>query len=363
MIYIAGFVAVILFIQLMVALANLLWGRLPSKCRHDKTPMISVLIPARNEVENIGNLLDDLRNQAYTNMEILVFDDESTDGTAAKVRTKTELDNRIRLISSDGLKSGWIGKNYGCHTLAQQATGGYYLFLDADVRIKGDGISNAVRYANRNNLGLLSVFPKQIMYSSGEWASVPVMNYILLTLLPLTLVKNSHFAALSAANGQFMLFNAPVYKTFSPHSVYRNNRVEDIAISRYLKRNMIRIASTVGDGTIRCRMYNSFAESVTGFSRNIAAYFGNSLLLAFIFWVIINLGWMLFLQKSLIQFLPMVLFILIATKIIVSIAGSQNLAKNLLYHLPQQFAFALFIFKAINSHANKSFVWKGRSIS
>ena len=363
MIYIAGFIAGILLIQLLVAIANLIWGRLPVKCRYERAPMISVLIPARNEVANIGNLLDDLRRQSYTNMEILVFDDESTDGTADTAQQKMVLDSRIRIITSNGLEPGWVGKNFGCHTLAQQARGEYYLFLDADVRIKDNGIWRAICYAMKNNLGLLSVFPKQIMYSPGEWASVPVMNYILLTLLPLILVKKSAFSSLSAANGQFMLFNAHVYNTFSLHSTFRNNRVEDIAISRYLKRNMIRIGCKVADDTICCRMYHSFAESTTGFSRNIAAYFGNSLLTAFAFWVIINLGWTIFLQYPLIQYLPFLLLLLIITKITVSIAARQSIAKNLLYHIPQQFAYAIFMYKALISHTTKSFIWKGRSIS
>ena len=75
-------------------------------------------------------------------MEIFVFDDQSTDNTAKIVKECAQSDTRVKLLQSGGLPKGWLGKNYACYQLAQQAKGSYYLFIDADVRLKGNIISD-----------------------------------------------------------------------------------------------------------------------------------------------------------------------------------------------------------------------------
>lgn len=111
--------------------------------------LVSVLIPARNEADRMGPLLDDLMAQDCGILEILVYDDGSTDGTDRLVRAKMSKDPRIRLMSGSTLPEGWSGKNYACHRLAQEARGRYFLFLDADVRLGPRLIPFAVDYLRR----------------------------------------------------------------------------------------------------------------------------------------------------------------------------------------------------------------------
>ena len=118
-----------------VALTNLMVERNLPESENSSEELVSVLIPARNEENNIGNILTDLINQDHRNIEVIVFNDQSEDRTAEIVREFARIDNRIRLIESDGLPEGWLGKNYACHKLSQSATGKYLLFLDADVRV------------------------------------------------------------------------------------------------------------------------------------------------------------------------------------------------------------------------------------
>ena len=120
-------------IQLLVSLVNLLFETNLPKTQDISTGLVSVLIPARNEANNIGNLLNDLVNQDYKNIEVIVFNDQSEDKTAEIVTEYTIRDSRISMISSAGLPDGWLGKNFACHSLAEQANGKYLLFLDADV--------------------------------------------------------------------------------------------------------------------------------------------------------------------------------------------------------------------------------------
>jgi hypothetical protein len=166
------------------------------------------------------------------------------------------------------------------------------LFLDADVHIGNRLIDNAIAFTNRHDTGLISIFPKQIIVSAGEKITVPNMNLILVSLLPLILVRKLRFPSLAAANGQFMFFRQDVYKKILPHQLMKNNMVEDIAIAREFKRKCIRIACLLGDVNISCRMYTGFSDAVSGFSKNVIDFFGGSFLTAFLFWLITSFGFL-----------------------------------------------------------------------
>lgn len=349
-------------LQSMVVLANLLFR---NRLEHGEPPddLVSVLIPARNEENNIGSLLEDLRKQSFHNLEILVFDDESTDSTAEIVEQAAAHDPRVSLLFSGGLQEGWLGKNRACHQLAEAARGRFFMFIDADVRIGNDFISKVLAGAKEQKTGLLSIFPRQVMGSPGEWSTVPLMNYILLTLLPLILVSKTKYSSLSAANGQFMLFDADVYRKYSPHRHFRDKKVEDIAIIRYLKQEKVPVACLAGEGEISCRMYGNFAEAVHGFSKNIVMFFGGSTALAILFWSITTLG-----------FIPVIAALspavaagyfaaVILIRVMVSAVSRQSIGRNLLYLVPQQLSMGLMIIQSIRNSVRKQYIWKGRNIS
>ena len=363
MIYLAYFVLIFLAIRLLVAFSNLIFSQRLPKANHNCADLVSVLIPARNEEKHISDILSDLFSQDYGNIEIIVFDDLSTDRTAAITSDMSLIDSRIRLVQSTGLPEGWLGKNYACHKLAEQAKGDYLLFLDADVRVGKDLILRTLLSVKKNNLGLLSIFPKQQMLSRGEWATVPVMNSILITLLPLILVKKSKFTSLSAANGQFMLFNSTVYKRNLPHEKLKLNKVEDIAIARLFKQQKVKIACLAGNESISCRMYTGFNEAVNGFSKNVISFFGGSFLVAILFWLVTTFGFLFVWFGLSFRYMLFYLLIVAITKVVISIVSKQNVLMNLIFHFPQQASMGLFMFKALISKFNKKYEWKGRNIS
>jgi len=362
MIYLAYIIFTFTLIQLIVAIINSVSIQQPKSGIGNFNGLVSVLIPARNEESNIANLLSDLHNQDYQNMEIIVFNDLSTDRTEEIVTKIAKNDTRIRLINSDGLPQGWLGKNYACHNLSQMAKGEYLLFLDGDVRVKGVIIINSITLAEKHKTGLLSIFPKQKMESLGEYLTVPVMNYILLTLLPLVLVFKSKFSSMAAANGQFMLFNRAKYFETLPHEKFRNNKVEDIEIARYFKQQSIPVVCTLGDETIECRMYNGFDEAVNGFSKNVVNFFGNSFPAAILFWIVTTFGFLVILSELSTDLFCIFLIIVLATRVVVSFISKQNIFLNLLLLVPQQFTLGILIYKAVIYKFNKQLKWKGRNI-
>lgn len=348
-------------IQMIVAFVNVVSQPRFHK-KSDADALVSVLIPARNEEQNISNLLTDLQHQTYKNLEMIVFDDQSTDRTAELVSDMAKYDTRIKLIASTELPEGWLGKNFACHSLTQQAGGKYLLFLDADVRAEQMLISRTIRYAKKHKTKLLSIFPTQKMISMGEKSVVPVMNYILLTLLPLALVMRSKFSSLAAANGQFMLFEAKTYKKLNPHEFLKAEKVEDIKIAQLFKKQHLKVACVSNSNDVSCRMYPNYKASIEGFSKNIVMFFGNSYLLAFAFWLVTTFGFIVVLAALPLKFFILLNVIAIVTRIFVSIASNQNSMQNLLFLIPQQLNIGIILFKSIINKKNKAYQWKGRVV-
>lgn len=357
MIYLVYIIFGFTLVQFFTALANVIFRQKLKYKNANSNPLVSVLIPARNEEKNIGKILSDLQKQDYKNIEIIAFNDQSEDKTEEILNRFAEKDKRIKLINSTGLPEGWLGKNHACHNLATQAGGNYLLFLDADVRAKYDLISRTLAFSQFHNLSLLSIFPKQIMKTAGEKLTVPLMHYILLTLLPLILVRKSPFTSHSAANGQFMLFEAETYKKYFPHQFFKDKKVEDIVISRFLKSKNKKTACLSGTDKVSCRMYSGYPEAVEGFSKNIVMFFGGSYLLAFLFWFLITFGWIpvLLFSKS---FFFVYLGFYSITILLSSAADRQSIVKNILFAVPQRIVMAIILIKSLN----KTQKWKGRSV-
>lgn len=355
----AYFVLVFWGLQSLVALLNLLVCPILKTRTKPTNDKLSILIPARNEAQNIGNLLNDLAQEPA--FEILVYDDHSEDNSKQIIEEQAINDKRLLLLTGGELPSGWLGKNHACHHLAKSAQGDYLLFLDADVRVSKGFINSILNHSNQHHLALTSVFPQQIMLSNGERAVVPIMNFILLSLLPLFLVRRSkRFAALSAANGQVMLFKTETYRKYMPHKLFKNSKVEDIAIARYLKQQQHKTDCLTGNSSICCRMYHSYNQSIDGFTKNMAAFFGNSLLLAACYWLLNTLGVFLivFYLTPSCFFLAVLLTVL--QTICVSVCSRQSLVHNFLYHYWRIFSFGFIIFRALKYRQSKQYQWKGR---
>jgi len=362
MIYIAYLIICFTIIQLVVSIVNIVYSERFDTLNCNFNGLVSILIPARNEELNIEHLLTDLQAQDYKNIEILVFDDQSTDNTVEIVKKIMLLDSRIKLIQSEGLPAGWLGKNYACHELSKHANGKYFLFLDADVRLNKTIIYYSIAKSEKNNLGLLSIFPEQQMITLGEKITVPNMNYILLSLLPLILVRKTKFNSIAAANGQYMLFQSEIYQSICPHKKMKDNKVEDIEIARYYKQLNFSIACMTGDETISCRMYKGYIDAMNGFSKNIISFFGDSFMLAYLFWFITTLGFVIVyfeVNKNTFMIYLIMLFII---RILISIISKQKILINILYIIPQQVTFGIILIKANLNKLKKNYQWKGRNV-
>jgi glycosyltransferase involved in cell wall biosynthesis len=352
-----------LFIRLGVVLLNVLSDprlRLQEQCEDAR---VSVLIPVRNEAHNLPELFRQLDKLGPEACEIIALDDQSSDGSTSLLETESKRNARFHYLKGTALPSGWLGKNWACQQLSQQATGDYLLFLDADIAyLHPQLLSSALAEMRRKQLSLLSLFPDQIMKSAGEWAVVPLMHYLLLSLLPLSWIYRIPLYAIAAANGQFMLFEAKSYHAHRWHEQVKNKIVEDIAIMRLLKQAELRGHCLTSGGMIRARMYSSYPEALSGFSKNILAGFGNSLsgMLAFLFFVLGYWPWAVGILP--LWMLGLALLAILGIRIGVSRLAGQSAWKNVLLH-PWQMANLLVIsFVSIFKKLKRNNQWKGRNV-
>jgi glycosyltransferase involved in cell wall biosynthesis len=299
----------------------------------------------------------------YQPQEIVIYDDNSTDNTSEIANLFTPHLPQLKIIK--GTKEpteGWLGKAHACHTMGVKAKGKYLLFLDADVRLFGEIEPTYLHYAHKRELSLLSLFPFQITETKEERNTVPVMNWILLSLLPLPLIRYSSFSSLAAANGQFMLFRKDHYLKTLPHSRFRGSHAEDIEISRYFKKQRLRTETLCSNKTVACRMYHSSGEAVEGFSKNVLHFFGNSATAAILFSLTTTLSPLYILIIN-----GFTLFALyIATALTIRIATSATSGKpwydSILNSLQLQINFVTMIVRAINNRKKQQLIWKGRNI-
>lgn len=324
--------------------------------------LISVLIPARNEELNILKCLRGIMSQDYKNIEVIVLDDESDDKTYFYASEAAVMDERIKVFKGDPLPANFTGKNWACHQLSRLAKGRYLLFIDADVELEKGSINSAVSAMKKDNLNLLSVFPSQKLDTPGEWFLVPLMNWLLLTFLPLRFVYSSASPSFAAANGQFMLFERTAYDRTGGHKTVGNVVTEDIEFVRLLKKHKYVVKTYLGGKLVHCRMYSNFIDSVRGFSKNFYPGFNlhpvNFLTLVISLIICYNAPLIMIFTSSV--FIPLVLIICLQ-RILISVISKQNPGINVLFHPIQMIMLLVLGINSLVLSKRQKRVWKGRT--
>jgi chlorobactene glucosyltransferase len=200
------------------------------------------------------------------------------------------------------------------------------------------------------------------LQSLAEWTTVPVMNWILQSLLPMTLVQKIRFASLSAANGQLMMFGADDYRKYQWHQQVKNENVEDIRIARLVKISGLKMAVLLGNHDVFCRMYSRFGEAVAGFSRNVHQYFGGNRALMIGFWFIACLGPFIVFFINQWWFFGLFVPLVVVNRIAIAWTARQNLIGSVLLHPLQMLGFTAIVFTNVFRRMKKETEWKGRKI-
>jgi chlorobactene glucosyltransferase len=263
-------VAVVLAFLLLNLLLNLrsLRRKGSSEELPEPAPLISVLIPARNEEVNIEACLESLRRQDYPHYEIIILDDDSTDRTAEIVSGIAAVDPRVRLLQGQPLPPGWAGKPFACHQLAQEARGSWLLFTDADTIHAPTVLGYVLCTALESNAALISGFPYQKTTSIWQKMALPILFYFMLLIwMPLWWLQRSERALPTVAIGQFMFFSASEYWSVGGHEAVKSRIVEDVWLGREMTRHHYRQLTLDLSQLVSCQMYREFGPMWDGIAR------------------------------------------------------------------------------------------------
>lgn len=256
-------------------------------------PRVSILVPARNEVDNIEGCLASLLAQDYPDFDVFALDDHSTDGTASVLARLADRDARLRIISGKALPEGWLGKHWACHQLAQAATGELILFTDADTLHRPDMLRAGVSALLAENADMVTAMPQQQAETWGERLVIPAAGMFVLCFLPLAFAQQFRLPSFAFAIGQFMLFRRGSFEAAGGYTAVRGDVVDDVALARRIVREGFRWRIMDATRHISCRMYRGFWEAVDGFAKNIFAYFNHHLLLFIVAWAWIEVAFIL----------------------------------------------------------------------
>lgn len=264
--------AILLIFSLTMALNIFMFPKLKRK-KIGTLPLVSVLIPARNEAQVIEMTIRNHLAQDYPNFELIILDDNSDDGTDAIIESFK--DSRLKMISGKALPKFWFGKVWACKQLSEAAQGEILIFTDADVQWQPDALSALVSEMQASDVEMLTVWPSQITKTWPERLTVPLMALVILGYLPLMMVHHSPFAIFAAANGQCMAWKRSAYFAIGGHDLVAQNVLDDVTLARAAKEAGYRIRMADGNGKIQTRMYQDWPSVRKGFAKNIIAGYGS----------------------------------------------------------------------------------------
>jgi chlorobactene glucosyltransferase len=238
-------------------------------------PLVTAILPAKDEEAYVAECLLSLRRQTYPNLEILVVDDRSTDRTGEIARDMAASDPRVRVLTIDTLPPGWTGKTHALEHASHFANGKWLLFVDADTLHAPESLAIVMEYARSHGAVLASLLPELRCDTFWERVVQPVAAITLMQSFPLHTV-NSDSSPRAFANGQYILIERTAYDAAGGHQGVRDRFVEDIAIAERVKALGLPIRVALARGIVSCRMYASFDQVLRGWSRILYDALGRS---------------------------------------------------------------------------------------
>jgi chlorobactene glucosyltransferase len=231
-------------------------------------PMVSVIVPARNEAENIVTVVRSILASSYEPFELIVVDDRSTDATTERVRSLAS-DSRLRLVLGNELPAGWFGKPWACVQGYGEARGELLLFTDADTKHEPELLSRAVGALLTQQAALVTVAPRQRCVTFWERIVMPQIWFLLALRYTPQSVNRARKGRDVIANGQFILTTRQAYVAAGTHAAVRGEVAEDLALAQTYLRHGLRLHFAFAERLMETRMYRGLGDLIEGWSKNI----------------------------------------------------------------------------------------------
>lgn len=320
----------------------------------------SILVPCRNEAENVTELVSSLGALDHPRYEVIFIDDHSTDGTGELLRQAITNRPYMKVISAALLSDGWMGKPWALSQGLSHATHDYIVTVDADVRLAPDALSAMDSVLQRTGSDFLSPYPSQSAVTMSERLVQPLLQWTWMTTVPLRLAMRSSRPSLAVANGQFLIVKKSALIAVGGFAAIQSSVLDDIDLARALIRRGFSGGVCDGSKIASTRMYSSFSEIRAGYGKSMSTGFGGifgSLALALVMAIS---GLLPFIYSFFGSTTATAALLLVVTSRVVSSISSRSLIIDSLLH---PISTIIFIYLLIYSNFfHSKIMWKGRSI-
>lgn len=240
-------------------------------------PLISVLVPARDEEANIEACIRSLLSLNYPNLEVIALDDRSSDDTYAILCRLRDQDYRLRVLVGADPPPGWYGKPNACWQMAQAAQGEFLLLTDADCTFAPDALLLALGAMQTHRADVISLVPDLRCQGFWERLLIPIQYFIIYAFLPTPLIRGSRHPWFAAANGAFLFLKRETYFAVDGHRAVKQQLAEDVKFAQHVKRRGRTLWYGDGSRTYAVRMYEGLPVLWAGFSKNLFPAFSKNL--------------------------------------------------------------------------------------
>jgi len=319
---------------------------------------VSVLIPMRNEEDNVTECINSIISQiGLENYEILTLNDHSEDETASLLAKFSNVKN----LDGKPLPVGWLGKSWACQQLADASIGEYLVFIDADVRLSKNAIASAI--SKMEKWDFISPYPKQIAKGFVQRLFQPLLQWSWLASVPLGISQKLGIKSMTVANGQFLIIKKSAYVKSGGHESIKSEVLDDIMLARQLLNSGFSGGVAEGSQVASCQMYKAAGELVNGYRKSLWKAFG-SILGTFVSIIILLLSSVApFIAALFGSKIGLISFgLIVASRVISSIRTGSIPNTALLHPLAIVFLISLIIYSWIGKLTN-TLTWRDRKLS
>jgi glycosyltransferase involved in cell wall biosynthesis len=252
-------------------------------------PSLTVIVPARNEAANIAATLRSLLAVEGVVLQIIAVDDRSTDQTGDIIETLAEIEaypagKALDILHVTELPAGWLGKTYAMAVAAQQASGDWLLFTDADVLFHRDALRRALEYATQSGADHMVLLPTILLRTWGERMMVAFLQVLSIWAIRPWRVSRPEARRDAIGVGAFNLIRRDVYDALGGWEALRFEVVEDLALGRRVKEKGYAQRVALGVDMVNVRWARGAFGVVDNLTKNLFAlfHFRPELLLGFI---------------------------------------------------------------------------------
>lgn len=329
-----------------------------------ETPLVSVIVPARDEERAIERTVRAFLAQSWPALELIVVNDRSTDATGTILKRIASEDARLIVVDNEEPPAGWLGKPWALHQGSLRARGELLLFVDADVLYDRDAVAAAVLHLQERGVPMVSLFPRFVMRGFWEHIVMPNLAFFAFTVLPLWLSNRSRVRVLGIGAGTGNLVRRADYDAVGGHESLRDAVVDDVGLARLVRRSGRPTVCARAEDLVSVRMYEGLGEIVRGFTKNGFAVTGRSYAIVAVFlvlgFVLHLLPFGLALTGDVVSIASVI--VLTLTRLILFLALRYRLDNALLGH-PLMIAvwFAIMVRSTWYTGIRRQLMWRGRT--